>query len=215
VAAGVVFSIAHVINSLYADKCGRVDQKSLLMALTLATSPNSLTESELVGISRLQQSILANLPAKALTDEVAPSLVDPYIRNLKPLIDLSHPSLLDDTRLPIFERSALRYALQGYSSRLCLFADAHLLALTSIALASTEFGINVTQLSHPTESEEKWEFDRIRLARGSAAAAEVLPNDGGLGGEKGSDGGSCGGVSETVIASDGCCCCWRVAEQKN
>ncbi|KAF4733779.1 hypothetical protein FOZ63_030405 [Perkinsus olseni] len=174
VAAGVVFSIAHVINSLYAEKCGRVDQKSLLMALTLATSPNSLTESELVGISRLQQSILANLPAKALTDEVAPSLVDPYIRNLKPLIDLSHPSLLDDTRLPIFERSALRYALQGYSSRLCLFADAHLLALTSIALASTEFGINVTQLSHPYRPNVPW----YQLVGGDSPAAQRARRNG-------------------------------------
>ncbi|KAF4653319.1 hypothetical protein FOZ61_009062 [Perkinsus olseni] len=174
VAAGVVFSIAHVINSLYADKCGRVDQKSLLMALTLATSPNSLTESELVGISRLQQSILANLPAKALTDEVAPSLVDPYIRNLKPLIDLSHPSLLDATRLPIFERSALRYALQGYSSRLCLFADAHLLALTSIALASTEFGINVTQLSHPYRPNVPW----YQLVGGDSPAAQRARRNG-------------------------------------
>ncbi|KAF4660927.1 hypothetical protein FOL47_006907 [Perkinsus chesapeaki] len=168
VAAAAVFSIAHIINSLYSDKCGRVDQKSLLMALTLAASPNSLTESELLGISRLQQSILVNVPVKALTDEVAPSLIDPYIRNLKPLIDLLYPTLLDETRLPVFERSALRYALQGYNSRLCLFADSHLLALTSIALASTEFGINVTQLSHPYRPNVPW----YQLVGGESAAAK-------------------------------------------
>lgn len=67
-----------------------------------------------------------------------------------------------------------RYALQGYSSRLCLFADAHLLALTSIALASTEFGINVTQLANPYRPNVPW----YQLVGGDSPAAQRARRNG-------------------------------------